>query len=142
MRSGRLCCPYLLLSRADNASREHDLRAIFNAVRYVVNGGNQWLLMPNDLPPWPAAYQQMQRWMRAGCFERIVEDVQLLLRQFLISPNGAIGDAGQHVPSITFGIEPVELGCSDQSCKSPRRSLHHYRSLRKETSSFYPEFRN
>jgi transposase len=74
--------PYLLLSRADNASREHDLRAIFNAVRYVVKGGNQWRLMPNDLPPWPAAYQQMQRWMRAGCFERIVEDVQSLLRQF------------------------------------------------------------
>jgi hypothetical protein len=24
----------------------------------------------------------MQRWMRAGCFERIVEDVQSLLRQF------------------------------------------------------------
>lgn len=74
--------PYLLLSRADNASREHDLRAIFNAVRYVVKGGNQWRLMPNDLPPRPAAYQQMQRWMRAGCFERIVEDVQSLLRQF------------------------------------------------------------
>jgi hypothetical protein len=28
--------PYLLLSRVDNASREHDLRAIFNAVRYIV----------------------------------------------------------------------------------------------------------
>jgi transposase len=74
--------PYLLLSREDNGSRQHDLRAIFNAVRYVVKGGNQWRLMPNDLPPWPAAYQQMQRWMRAGCFERIVEDVQSLLRQF------------------------------------------------------------
>ncbi|MEP6756354.1 MAG: transposase [Chthonomonadales bacterium] len=46
-----LVLPYLLLSRADNASREHDLRAIFNAVRYVVKGGNQWRLMPNDLPP-------------------------------------------------------------------------------------------
>ena len=74
--------PYLLLSKVDSASREHDLRAIFNAVRYVVKGGNQWRLMPNDLPPWPAAYQQMRRWMRAGCFERIVEDVQSLLRQF------------------------------------------------------------
>jgi len=74
--------PYLLLSGVDNACWEHDLRAIFNAGRYVVKGGNQWRLMPNDLPPWPAAYQQMQRWMRAGCFERIVEDVQSLLRQF------------------------------------------------------------
>ena len=74
--------PYLLLSKVDNASREHDLRASFNAVRYIVKGGNQWRLMPHDLPPWQAAYQQMRRWMRAGCFERIVEDVQSLLRQF------------------------------------------------------------
>ena len=37
--------------------------------------------MPNDLPPWPAAYPQMQRWMRAGCFEKIVADVPSLLRQ-------------------------------------------------------------
>jgi len=34
----------------------------------------------NDLSPWPVDYQQMRRWMRAGCFERIVEDVQSLLR--------------------------------------------------------------
>jgi transposase len=74
--------PYLLLSREDNASRQHDLRALFDAVRSIVKTGNQWRLMPHDLPPWPAAYQQMQRWLRAGCFERIVEDVQSLLRQF------------------------------------------------------------
>jgi hypothetical protein len=30
--------PYLLLSGEGNASRNHDLRAIFNAVRYVVEG--------------------------------------------------------------------------------------------------------
>ena len=73
---------YLLLSRIDSVARGHDLRAIFNAVRYIVRGGNQWRMMPHDLPPWPAAYQQMRRWMLAGCFERIVEDVQSLLRQF------------------------------------------------------------
>src|SRR5271156_4307540 len=55
--------PYLLLSRVDNASRQHDLRALFDAVRYIVKTGNQWRLMPHDLPRWPAAYQQMQRWL-------------------------------------------------------------------------------
>lgn len=74
--------PYLLLSRHDNRSRQHDLREMFNAVRYIVKTGNQWRFMPHDLPPWPAAYQQMQRWLRAGCFEKIVEDVQSLLRHF------------------------------------------------------------
>ncbi len=74
--------PYLLLSREDNRSRQHDLRELFNAVRYIVKTGNQWRFMPHDLPPWPAAYQQMQRWLRAGCFEKIVQDVQELLRFF------------------------------------------------------------
>jgi len=73
--------PYLLLSREDNRSRVHDLRDVFNAVRYVVKGGNQWRLMPNDLPPWRVAYQQMRRWMAAGVFELLVADVQSLLRE-------------------------------------------------------------
>jgi transposase len=74
--------PYLLLSRVDNASREHDLRAIFNAVRYVVKGGNQWRLMPNDLPPVAVGLPADAALDAGGCFERIVEDVQSLLRQF------------------------------------------------------------
>ncbi len=36
--------------------------------------------MENDLPPWPAVYQQSQRWLRAGVFEAIVHDLHVLLR--------------------------------------------------------------
>jgi transposase len=32
--------------------------------------------------PWTAVYQQTQRWMRAGVFEILVEDVRSLLREF------------------------------------------------------------
>lgn len=39
--------PYLLLSRADSAHREHDLRAVFNGVRYIARTGNQWRFMPH-----------------------------------------------------------------------------------------------
>src|SRR5437879_7981556 len=39
-------------------------------------------MMPNDLPPWPAVYQQTRRWIRAGCFEIMVEDLRSLLREF------------------------------------------------------------
>lgn len=74
--------PYLLLSREDSAHREHNLRSVFNGVRYIARTGNQWRFMPHDYPPWPAIYQQMQRWMRAGCFERLVEDTRILLREF------------------------------------------------------------
>ena len=36
--------------------------------------------MPNDLPPWYAVYQQSQRWLAAGCFEALAQDLRALLR--------------------------------------------------------------
>ena len=36
--------------------------------------------MPNDLPPWAAVYQQAQRWLAAGCFEQLADDLRALLR--------------------------------------------------------------
>lgn len=72
--------PYLTLNRLDGAHRTHDLRAVFNAVRWLVRSGAPWRLLPNDLPPWPAVFQQMQRWRRAGCFEAIVHDLRVILR--------------------------------------------------------------
>lgn len=36
--------------------------------------------MPHDLPPWAAVYQQTQRWLKAGVFEAIVDDVRAVLR--------------------------------------------------------------
>lgn len=45
--------PYLTLIRLDREQREHDLRAVFNALR----------------------------WLRAGCFEAMVHDLRLLLRE-------------------------------------------------------------
>jgi transposase len=74
--------PYLALLREDAPQRTHDLREVFNGLRYVVKGGVTWRLVPNDLPPWEIIYQQTQRWLRAGVFEAIVHDLRLLLRAF------------------------------------------------------------
>jgi transposase len=77
-----LVAPYLALCRADAEQRDYPLRDVFNALRYVVRTGCQWRYLPNDLPPWEAVYQQGQRWIRARCFETMVEDLRLLLREF------------------------------------------------------------
>ena len=37
-------------------------------------------MMPHDLPPWAAVYQQTQRWLKAGVFEAIVNDLRAILR--------------------------------------------------------------
>jgi transposase len=72
--------PYLTLMREDAPQRDHPLREVFNGLRYVVKTGAPWRWMPNDLPPWPAVYQQSQRWLRAGVFEAMVHDLRALLR--------------------------------------------------------------
>src|SRR5436305_10827306 len=38
-------------------------------------------MMPNDLPPWYVVYQQTQRWLAAGCFAVLVDDLRLVLRE-------------------------------------------------------------
>jgi transposase len=74
--------PYLLLCREDSPQRKYELRTVFEAVRYVARTGGQWRILPHDLPPWYVVYQQMQRWLRAGCFELLVEDARSLLREW------------------------------------------------------------
>jgi transposase len=72
--------PYLTLMDEEAPQRRHDLREVFNGLRYIVRGGLQWRLMPNDLPPWEAVYQQTRRWLAAGVFEAIVHDLREVLR--------------------------------------------------------------
>lgn len=74
--------PYLTLCRPDSAQREHELREVFNALRWLVRSGAHWRMMPHEFPPWPAVYQQTRRWLRAGCFEAMVHDLRVLLREY------------------------------------------------------------
>src|SRR3712207_1584679 len=72
--------PYLTLMTLVAPQRTHDLREVFNALRWLVRTGSPWRYLPNDLPPWPIVYQQTQRWLAAGCFEAIIHDLRALLR--------------------------------------------------------------
>jgi transposase len=72
--------PYLTLMTEEAPQRDYPLREVYNGLRYVARGGISWRMMPNDLPPWSAVYQQTQRWLKAGVFEAMVEDLRLLLR--------------------------------------------------------------
>ena len=75
-----LVAPYLTLIKADAVQRQHPLRELFNGLRYVIRYGITWRAMPNDLPPWFAVYQQSRRWLAAGCFEALAQDLRALLR--------------------------------------------------------------
>lgn len=72
--------PYLTLMRDDAPQRQYDLREVFNALRWIVRAGAPWRMPPTNFPPWPAVYQQTQRWIAAGVVEDIVHDLRVLLR--------------------------------------------------------------
>jgi transposase len=72
--------PYLALVREDAPQRNHELREVFNGLRWIVRTGSAWRYMPHDLPPWEAVYQQMRRWLEAGVFEEMVHDLRVVLR--------------------------------------------------------------
>jgi transposase len=88
--------PYLTLMTPDAPQRTYELRAVFNALRWLVRTGAHGRMMPHDLPAWPAVYQQTRRWLAAGVFATIVHDLRVLLRVAAgrePAPSAAILDA-------------------------------------------------
>ncbi len=75
-----LCGPYLTLMTEEAPQREYSLREVFNGLRWIIRTGAPWRMMPHDLPPWHAVYDQTQRWLTAGVFEQMVHDLRQLLR--------------------------------------------------------------
>jgi transposase len=89
------CAPSLALMKEDAAQREYASRAVFNAVRSLARTGCPWRDLPNDLPPWYVVHQQVQRWIKAGCFEALAHDLRKMLRllsQKALDPTAVILD--------------------------------------------------
>src|SRR5919204_1279527 len=88
--------PYLTLMTEDAPQRDYPLREVFNGLRWLARSGAQSRMLPNDLAPWSAVYQQTQRWLKAGVFEALVHDLRSLLPEIAErapQPSAAIFDA-------------------------------------------------
>ena len=88
--------PYLTLMTPDAPQRKHEMREVFNALRWMVRSGSPWRYLPGDFPRWEVVYQQTQRWINAQVFEAIVHDLRALLRQTQernAQPSAAIFDS-------------------------------------------------
>ena len=71
--------PYLALITTDAPQHHHDLRQVFNALRWLVRAGAPWRMLPNDLPPWETVCQQTRRWLQASCFEAMASDLRSII---------------------------------------------------------------
>lgn len=59
----------------------HDLRAMCDAVGYVVKNGIEWRALPVDFPPWEAAYAFWERWNGRGLPQELITRLRELLRR-------------------------------------------------------------
>jgi putative transposase len=70
----------------------HGLRAILDAVFYVLKSGCPWRLLPRDFPPWKTVYDWFRRWRIDGTWERLNAELRQRLRWHLgRNPNPIAG---------------------------------------------------
>lgn len=58
----------------------HQLRAMLDALRYVVKYGIEWRALPGDFPPWEAVFAFFERWSARGLPVRLVDRLRERLR--------------------------------------------------------------
>lgn len=66
-----LLLPLLPHAKAGGRPRSVDLRAVVNAIFYIVVAGCAWRLLPQDLPKWKTVYHYFRVWRLDGTWERI-----------------------------------------------------------------------
>ena len=67
----RCISPHLPEPAGWGRPRLHGLRAILDAVFYVLKSGCPWRLLPRDFPPWKTVYDWFRKWRIDGTFERL-----------------------------------------------------------------------
>jgi putative transposase len=76
--------------------RLHGLRAVLDAVFYVLKSGCPWRLLPRDFPPWKTVYWWFGRWRIDGTWERLNAVMRERLRACLgrnARPSAGIADS-------------------------------------------------
>ena len=92
----RCISPHLPEPAGQGRPRLHGLRAILDAVFYVLKSGCPWRLLPRDFPPWKTVYDWFRRWRIDGTWERLNTELRERLRCRLgrnPNPSAAIVDS-------------------------------------------------
>jgi putative transposase len=66
-----LVAPLLPPARPGGRPRTTDLRAVVDAILYLLRTGCQWRLLPRDFPPWSTVHHYFRTWRRTGVWVRL-----------------------------------------------------------------------
>jgi transposase len=87
---------YLPPTQTRGRPRSHSLRAILNAIFYVLRTGYPWRYLPRDFPPWQTVYYHFRRFRLSGMWHLILTSLRTAERQRVgrdTQPTAAIIDA-------------------------------------------------
>ena len=69
--------PLLPAARHGGRPRTTDVRAVIDAIFYLLRTGCQWRLLPHQFPPWGTVYHYFRSWEKLG---NLSERLQPFLR--------------------------------------------------------------
>ena len=102
--------PHLPEPAPQGRPRLHGLRAILDAVFYVLKSGCPWRLLPREFPPWKTVYDWFRRWRIDGTWERLNAQLRERLRCRLgREPNPSAGIVDSQ-SARTSGVGGQERG--------------------------------
>lgn len=81
---------------AEGRERKISLRAVLNAILYILRCGCAWRYLPHDFPAWQTVYDYFSKWRQTGVWERIHSRLREQLRVQMgreASPSAAIIDS-------------------------------------------------
>ena len=88
--------PLIPPAKPGGGKRRTDMRAVMNAVMYILSTGCQWRYLPKDFPPYSTVHHYFVWWQCDRVLDRIHHALYVACREKAereVSPSGAIIDS-------------------------------------------------
>jgi len=99
--------PLIPKAKPGGRPRRTNMRAVLNAIFYILRSGCPWRMLPHDFPPWKTVYHYFRQWRIDGVWEQINKALRIQLRKAdgrEAEPSAAILDSQSVKTTETKGI--------------------------------------